>query len=67
MMFIYYARRCKRKTGDDCYATVHAAGFYATSCGIPLDEMMWITERETDDPPLTVTCRKCKAAMRQKQ
>lgn len=56
---IYYVKRCKHKTGNERYKTLHAADNYTTFCGKPLDEM-WYIEPDADLTPEDVDCIECR-------
>jgi hypothetical protein len=56
---LHYVRRCKNKTTNETYKTLHIADNDHTLCGKELNEM-WFVESsaglELDD----VTCKECK-------
>ena len=59
MELLNYARRCKKKTGHERHATLHAADNNATFCGKPLDEM-WFIESASGLEPADVSCPACR-------
>ena len=63
MEFLNYTRRCKNKTGDERYNTLHASDNNETFCGKKLNEM-WFIELSAELAPEDVTCVKCRQAMR---
>ena len=63
MKLLNYVRRCKKKTGHERHATLHAADNNETFCGRELNEM-WFIESSAGLEPEYVTCTECRRAMR---
>jgi hypothetical protein len=59
---MYYVRRCKTKSGDETFATLHGATGTETLCGKPLNEM-WYVESSAGRFPDHITCKTCRKAL----
>ncbi len=64
-----YARRCRRASGSETYARVHAVEDMRLLCGPEVDEGWWYEPClfEGDWDPDRVTCPKCRRELRRRE